>query len=81
MASGPGHGGSIFSSDLGYGGSSTAALSTYSTSHMVERYHKMAVQPHDEGKLYVYLTGLPRTDQGLLIVFCTRRSLPEPERA
>ena len=62
MASGPGHGGSISSSDLGYGGSSTysdlgyggssaAVASTHSTSHLVECYQKMTVQPHDEGEL------------------------------
>ena len=50
------------SSDLGYsgsrtassdsvcGGSATAAAST-STSHLVEGYRKMTLQPHEEGKL------------------------------
>ena len=47
-----GYGGSsTVSSDFGYGGSSTAATSTHSTSHLVERYQKMSMHPHAEGKL------------------------------
>ena len=44
-------GSSRASTDLGYGGSSTAATSTRSTSHLVERYQKMSMHPHAEGKL------------------------------
>ena len=47
-----GYGGSsAASTDLGYGGSSTTASSTHSTSHLVERYQKMSMHPHVEGKL------------------------------
>ena len=47
-----GYGGlSRASTDLGYKGSSTAATSTGSPSHLVERYQKMSMQPHAEGKL------------------------------
>ena len=50
------------SGDSGYRGSSTAATSTHSTSHLVERYQKMSMNPHAEGKLRC-----ARTDyQGLL---------------
>ena len=38
------------SSDSVCGGSATAAAST-STSHLVEGYRKMTLQPHEEGKL------------------------------
>ena len=44
-------GSSIASTDFGYRGSSTAATSTHSTSHLVERYQKMSMHPHAEGKL------------------------------
>ena len=37
--------------DSGYGGSSTAATSTHSPSHLIERYQKMSMHPHGEGKL------------------------------
>ena len=37
--------------DFGYGGFSTAATSTHSPSHLVERYQKMSMHPHAEGKL------------------------------
>ena len=48
--------------DSGYGGSSTAATSTHSTSHLVECYQKMSMPPLAEGKLRC-----ARTDyQGLL---------------
>ena len=36
---------------LGYGGLSTAATSTRSPTHLVERYLKMSMHPHAEGKL------------------------------
>ena len=39
------------STDLGYGGSSTTATSTHSTSHLVEHYQKMLMHPLAEGKL------------------------------
>ena len=47
-----GYGGlSTASSDLRYGDLSTAATSTRSFSHLVERYQKMSMHLHDEGKL------------------------------
>ena len=59
-----GYGGSsTVSSDLGYRGLSTAAISNRSPSHLVERYQKMPMHPHDEGKLRYARTGLY---QGLL---------------
>ena len=42
---------STASTDLGYRSLSTAATSTRSTSHLVERYQKMSMHPHAEGKL------------------------------
>ena len=66
------------SGDLGYGGSSTAATSTHSTSHLVERYQKMSMHPHAEGKLRYARTGLPRTVD---FVVCMCRTLPEPDKA
>ena len=51
-SSGLGYGGlSTASTDLGYGGSLTVATSTHSSSHLVERYQKMSMHPHAEGKL------------------------------
>ena len=55
--------------DSVYGGSSTASTSAHSTLHLIDHYQKMTLQPHEEGELLVYLTGLPRTDQGLLTLF------------
>ena len=47
-----GYGGSsTASTDLGYGGLSTAATSTHSTSHLEECYQKTSIYPHAEGKL------------------------------
>ena len=37
--------------DSGYGGSSTAATSTHSPSHLIERYQKMSMHPLGEGEL------------------------------
>ena len=34
---------------------SKAATSTHSTSHLLEGFQKMTVQPHDEGKFLIYL--------------------------
>ena len=42
---------STVSTDSGYRGSSTASTSAHSTSHLIDHYQKMTVQPHDEGEL------------------------------
>ena len=46
-----GRGSSIACTDSGYRGSSTAATSTHSTSHLVEHYQKMSMHPLAEGRL------------------------------
>ena len=66
------------SSDSVYDDSSTAATSTRSPSHLVERYRKMSTHPRAEGKLRCARTGLPRTVD---CVVCMCRTLPEPDRA
>ena len=42
---------STASTDSWYRGLSTALTSTHSTSHLIGRYQKTTVQPHDEGEL------------------------------
>ena len=73
-----GYGGSsTASSDLGYGGSSAVATSTHSTSHLVEHYQKMSMPPLAEGKLRYARTGLLRTVD---FVVCMCRTFPEPHK-
>ena len=47
VGSDPRHGGEMSSADSGYGGSSTAAISTHSVPHLVERYQEMTMHPHE----------------------------------
>ena len=54
-------GSSTASADLGNEVSSTVAISTRSPSHLIERYQRMSMHPHAEGKLRYARTGLPRT--------------------